>query len=106
MKKILCLIVITVFVAFFASGSALATDWHVPGDFATIQDAIYSPNVVDGDKIKVGKGSWAGAFVTKAVNIEGSGQAVISSGPLHWSGKVIGFRLLAGSSGASISHLK
>jgi len=77
--------------------------WRVPGDFDTIQEAIDSS--ADGDRILVGSGSHAGALVTKAVEIRGAGGAVIDSGPVHSSGLIQGFRLLAGSDGASITHL-
>ena len=87
------------------STPAFAADWKVPADFATIQDAIDSPAVVAGDRIQVGPGSFAGAMVTKPVHIQGVDGAIISSGPLHPSGMVQGFRLFAGSDGTTISHL-
>ncbi|MBN1858620.1 hypothetical protein JW848_05375 [Candidatus Bipolaricaulota bacterium] len=92
------------------AGQALApmakhTTWRVPGDFATLQEAIDSPTVVDGDRILVEPGSHAGAYVDKSVEIRGEGGAAISDGPLHPAGLVMGFRMLAGSDGASISHL-
>lgn len=79
--------------------------WHVPGDFATIQDAINDPNVMDGDTIWVGPGNFAGAEVTKSVTIKGEDHAVIDSGPMHPAGLSQGFRLLADSDGATFSHL-
>jgi hypothetical protein len=83
-----------------------AAIWTVPGDFATINDAIISSNVHDGDIIKVGPGSFAGAFVTKSLSFEGVGNAVIYTGPLHSSGTMyMGFRLLTGSGNSSFSHL-
>lgn len=85
---------------------ALAAEWHVPGDFATIQDAIDSASVANGDRIIVGPGSHAGALVTKAVEIKGEDGATITSGPVHGSGMIQGFRLLDGSSGTTISHLR
>lgn len=83
---------------------ASADDWHVPGDFATIQEAIDSPLVVAGDTVRVGPGEFAGALVDKSVEIKGQGGAVINDGPVHSSGLIQGFRLLSGSSGATISH--
>jgi len=80
--------------------------WYVPGDFATIQEAIDSSLVANGDTILVGPGSHAGAFVTKAVQIKGEGGAVIDSGPMHPAGLSQGFRLFAGSDGTVISHLR
>jgi len=86
--------------------AAPAAVWHVPEDFATIQDAIYSADVADGNTILVGPGAHAGALVTKPVVIKGKGGAVINDGPVHGSGLIQGFRLLAGSDGAIISHLQ
>ena len=90
--------------------------WHVPGDFATIQDAIDDPGVSDGDRILVGPGSHAGATVTKAVKIKGTGGAVINSGPLYASFEPCGVELDIGfkfgfagdppGSGTTISHFK
>ena len=85
--------------------SVRATDWNVPGDFATIQDAINSSSVVNGDQILVGAGSYAGAVVNKSVTITGTEGAIINSGPLHPAGLVQGFRLVAGADGCSINHL-
>lgn len=85
--------------------TAWASDWNVPGDFATIQDAIDSSSVVNGDRILVGPGSHTGALVNKGVEIKGQGGATITSGPVHGSGMIQGFRLLDGSSGATINHL-
>jgi len=79
--------------------------WNVPGDFATIQDAIDSPDVEVGDVILVGPGSHAGALVTKTVEIKGEGGCIINDGPPHPAGLSQGFRLLEGSGGSTISHL-
>lgn len=79
--------------------------WTVPGDFATIQEAIDSEDVLPGDTIRVGPGSFAGAYVTKGVHIKGKGQTVIDSGPAGPFGGTFGFYLPAGSDGASFSHL-
>ncbi len=83
----------------------VGSDWTVPGDFATIQEAIDSNLVVSGDVIRVGSGDHYGALVTKAVEIKGAGDARIVDGPPHSSGMSHGFRLLHGSDGATISHL-
>jgi hypothetical protein len=90
------------------SGSpALAADWRVPGDFATIQDAVASPSVADGDRILVGPGLFAGALIDKPVHIQGQGRTTtIASGPDHSSGMSQGFRLLAGSDGTTITRLR
>jgi hypothetical protein len=47
----------------------------------------------------------AGALVDKSVEIIGQGGAIINDGPVHGSGLIQGFRLLAGSDGAVISNL-
>ena len=81
------------------------TIWNVPGDFATIQDAIDDAAVLDGHTILVEPGNHYGAYVSKSVEIKGTGNAVINDGPLHPAGITMGFRLIAGSDGAKISHL-
>lgn len=86
--------------------AAFSAEWRVPGDFATIKAALDSPAVVPGDRIVVGAGEHAGAYVTKAVEIKGEDGATITSGPAHGSGLIMGFRMLAGSNGCSISHLR
>jgi len=85
--------------------AAQAKIWSVPGDFATIQEAIDSPDVQDGDRIMVEPGNHEGAYVSKGVEIKGQGGATINDGPMHPAGLSMGFRLLAGSDGATISHL-
>lgn len=105
MKK-LSILTILVSLSFLAFTSvATAATWQVPGDFVTIQEAIDSDSVIDGDTIRVAPGEHAGALVTKSVEIKGEGGAIINSGPAHGSGLIQGFRLLAGSDGATISHL-
>ncbi len=89
----------------FLTPMAKHATWRIPSDFATIQQAIDSDLVVDGDRILVEAGFHDGAYVSKAVEIRGDGNAVISGGPMHPAGLVMGFRMLAGSEGASISHL-
>lgn len=71
----------------------------------TIQEAIDDTGVLDGDTIFVGPGNHFGASITKLVEIKGQGGAVIDDGPAHSTGQSQGFRLLAGSDGATISHL-
>jgi hypothetical protein len=99
------LLFVMILAGFCAAGTATAAQWRVPGHFATIQEAIDSPDVQAGDLILVGPGPHAGALVTKSVEIRGWGGAFINTGPLHGSGKTQGFRLLAGSPGTTISHL-
>jgi hypothetical protein len=81
---------------------------HVPGEFATIEDAIDAAS--SGDKILVGPGEFKGATVTKAVEIKGIGGAVINDGPLPWASRTFkaGFLFPGGDQGdgAKISHLK
>jgi len=86
--------------------AASAADWTVPGNFPTIQAAIDSSLVGNGDRIFVGQGNHDGALVTKGVEIKGEGGSTINSGPVHGSGLIMGFRLIAGSEGATISHLR
>lgn len=89
------------------STKANAVTWNVglAGDFTTIQEAIDSPSVMDGHTLLVSPGNHAGALVDKTVEIRGEGGAVINDGPVHRSGLIQGFRLLAGSDGATITHL-
>ena len=82
-----------------------AASWWVPGDFVTIEEAMGSALVIDGDTIMLEPGNQAGAEVTKSVTIKGTDGAIINDGPVHGSGLIQGFRLLAGSDGATISHL-
>jgi len=107
MKKLMFVLAILALLA--VPSTALAGKpgnvWHVPGDFATIQDAIDSDAVLDGDTIRVGPGNFAGALVTRPVTVMGEGHAVIDSGPMHPAGLSQGFRLLEGSDGATFSHL-
>lgn len=109
MKKLIVSVLVTVLLLSIAIPTAVmakTTVWHVPGDFATIQGAIVDLAVSDGDTIMVSPGSHDGAYVDKAVKIIGTGGAVIDNGPLHPAGLTMGFRLLAGSDGAEISHLQ
>lgn len=82
-----------------------ATVWTVPGDFATIQEAIDDADVEDGHIIRVAPGEHAGALVDKAVVIKGEGGTIINDGPPRSATFIYGFCLLAGSDGAVFSHL-
>jgi len=108
MKKLMFVLVILALLVVPSTAMAKKPGnvWHVPDDFATIQEAIDDLSVMDGDTIRVGPGNFAGAEVTKSVTIRGEGHAVIDSGPMHPAGLSQGFRLLAGSDGAVISHLR
>lgn len=86
-------------------GLSFGATWRVPGDFPTIQAAIDSYSVNDGDRIQVWPGEHAGALVSKSVEINGEGGAIISSGPAHRLGLSQGFRIVAGGEGAIFSQL-
>ena len=110
MKRLIILAIALLAVAILVpTGTALAakggaaTIW-VPAEYATIQKAVDNAN--DGDTIMVSPGSHAGALVDKSVEIKGTGGATIDDGPAHGSGLVQGFRMLTGSDGATISHLR
>jgi len=79
--------------------------WQVPGDFATIQEAVDSAEVDAGDTIMLGSGNHTGVLLSKALRFMGKGKATINSGPAHSSGLIQGFRLLEGSGGSSFSNL-
>lgn len=106
MNRKLAILVILFSFLLVASG-AYAANWKVPGDFATIQEAIYSPEVRAGDTILVGPGEFSGALVDKSVKIKGTRGAVINDGPPHPHPNIKnqGFRLLNGSEGTTISRL-
>ncbi|MHC4324182.1 MAG: right-handed parallel beta-helix repeat-containing protein [Planctomycetota bacterium] len=104
MKRLLMICAAAAFMT--ALGNTVqAESWHIPDDFLTIQEAIDSPEVAEGDTIIVAPGNHAGALVDKSVEIKGEDGAVINDGPMHPAGLSMGFRLLAGSDGATISHL-
>jgi hypothetical protein len=106
MKKFVWILAVVVALVIAATpAAAQGKVWKVPANFATIKAALESPKVKDGDTLMVGPGQFAGAYVNKQVTIKGVGRAEINSGPLHSSGMDMGFRLLAGSSGASIENL-
>jgi Right handed beta helix region len=95
----------TVACVFPLAGGAGAAEWRVPSDFPTIQAAIDSASVANGDAIVVSPGQHAGATVTKAVTIRGTGRAQIVDGPVVSALGKAGF-YFAGSgagSGATIS---
>lgn len=69
------------------STNTYAAKWVVPRDFSTIQQAIDSASVVDGDTIVVRPGRYRGATVTKAVIIRkarNKRKPVIRNGPKPW----------------------
>ena len=86
------------------AAATLTVDTSVPvsaTNFHTIQDAVDA--ATGGDTIVVAAGNWFGATVDKSLEIRGEGGAVIDDGPPHGPWKD-GFRLVPGSSGATISH--
>jgi hypothetical protein len=107
MKRTILIIGLALVVVLLVS-PAFAATWRVPEDFAEIQEAVYSTDVAPGDTIRVGPGYWAGATVNKPVVITGEDGAVINDGPIWDAGSAAkrGFGLLAGSDGATISHLQ
>jgi hypothetical protein len=86
--------------ALLLCGSAGAADWQVPGDFGTIQAAIDSPLVKDGDVLRVQRGRRTGATVTKAVAIRAEGRVVIVDGPVVNSLGKGGFLFPGGGAGS------
>ncbi|HEX9189866.1 MAG TPA: hypothetical protein VGB87_22510 [Vicinamibacteria bacterium] len=107
------LVVPTVAIALspLAAGSASAAVFQIPGSFPTIQAAMDSPRVKDGDTLRVLPGSHAGATVTKAVTIVGWDRrgtgATIVDGPAANAYGNAGFLFAGGGagSGATIADL-
>jgi hypothetical protein len=81
------------------AASSEAAVWSVPGDFATIQDALDSSTVASGDTLQVAAGDRAGATVTKRVTLEAQGLVVIVSGPAVGPGEA-GFLFPGGGAGS------
>ena len=71
----------TTALALLIGGSAGATEWRVPGRFPTLQAAIDSSLVKDGDVLRVLPGRRTGATVTKAVVLRALGCVTIVDGP-------------------------
>jgi hypothetical protein len=92
----------TAVLSLLAAGAA-AESWRVPGQFPTIQAAIDSPLVKDGDTIRVRSGRHAGATVTKAVAIRAQGRAVIRTGPSVGPLGEAGFLFPGGGQGSGAS---
>jgi hypothetical protein len=87
--------------ALVATESAAVSAWKVPGHFPTIQAAIDSSHVHDGDIIDVYfRHRLAGATVTKAVTIRAVGPVTISSGPYVNSLGKAGFLFPGGGQGS------
>ncbi|KKS75103.1 MAG: hypothetical protein UV46_C0025G0004 [Candidatus Gottesmanbacteria bacterium GW2011_GWC2_42_8] len=105
MKKIIFLFFLVLFV-FILPATVLGGNkpgaCYVPSTHITIQSAV---NDTECSEIMVAPGNWAGAIVNRQVQIKGTGNASITTGPLHVSGLIQGFRFVAGSDGSSVSHL-
>lgn len=89
-----------VLLGFFGSGPAWATSAErvtVPGDFATLQEAIDRSAA---EVIEVGPGRFQGAIVDRPVRIVGRGAAIVG-GPVV-RGLSVGFHLRGGASGVVI----
>lgn len=84
-----------------------ATVWQIPADFPTIQEAVDSIDVADGDVIIVGPGSHTGAVIDRPIKIVGEEGAMITTGVPYKvsSGLKTAFRLDPGADGTEISHL-
>jgi len=85
------LFAVTIAGVLLLAGSAGAAVWRVPGHFPTIQAAIDSNRVVDGDTILVRHPVRTGATVKKAVVIQGQHRVTISDGPAANSTAKAGF---------------
>jgi hypothetical protein len=90
------------------AGNARAAVWQVPGSFPTLQIAMDSSLVKDGDTLNVLAGRHHGSTVTKAVTIRGVGDAVIFDGPAVSGIGNAGFLFPGGGqgSGATIEALR
>jgi hypothetical protein len=77
-----------------------AADWRVPGRFPTLQAAIDSPLVKDGDVLRVRPGRRSGATVTKAVAILAQGGVTIVAGPVVNALGQAGFLFPGGGAGS------
>lgn len=89
--------------ALWATESSAVTAWNVPGHFPTIQAAIDSSQVHDGDIIDVHfRPRLEGATVTKAVTIRAVGPATvtISNGPRVTARDRAGFLFPGGGQGS------
>ncbi len=82
-----------------------AANISVPGDYASIQDAVDAAS--PGDRILVAAGAYTGASINKWVKISGVGDAtVITNGPIFDERFHDAFRLFPGADKTEISDLR
>ena len=64
--------------SYFATSNVNAANFTVPGDFATIKEAVNDASVMDGDKIIVSAGTFneTNIVIKKELNITGAGKGV------------------------------
>lgn len=85
MRRLTLIVTLALIFSLLWATPALAEIISVPSDYPTIQEAV--DVAADGDTILVGPGEYAGAIVTKAVEIRGSAAGtVINDGPFPWPG--------------------
>lgn len=99
----------------FAPG-AWARTFYIPGHFETIQQAVDSADVVDGDRLLIRRGRHAGAVLNKRLVIAGRPGAIIDSGPIFIAdypcigemriGFQLGFNGAGEGSGSTIQNLE
>jgi hypothetical protein len=82
---------------------AVAGNLSVPGDYATIQEAVYA--AAPGDVINVGSGNFAGAVIfNKAVTIIGSPGTIVNEGNPWYSRDAFSI-IYSGADGTTISNM-
>ena len=79
-RRLFCVLIFVGSLAW--SQASLARTFVIPRHFATIQEAVDSSHVADGDTLIVERGRHAGAVLTKTLVIIGRPGAVIDSGPV------------------------
>jgi len=85
------------------STPVVAANLSVPGDYATIQDAVDA--AAPGDVINVGPGVFKGAFIFQTVTIIGSAGTIINEGSDFFGGDDAFDVLFDGASGTTISGM-
>ena len=82
---------------------AIGANLSVPGDYATIQEAVDAAST--GDVINVGPGTFAGAYTFKTVTIIGSPGTIINEGNPFFGGLDAFDILLEGANGTTIRDM-